>query len=103
MRTNAKKRAAPGPAGKSLFGCGIATYLKFWQIPSLSKSTGWSVSEIVGAGAAAGIGNAYYPAQTNPWVKTYQRWGTQLALDEVFNVLKKFWPAIDRPYFHGTY
>ncbi|MGA8272208.1 MAG: hypothetical protein WB919_11670, partial [Candidatus Sulfotelmatobacter sp.] len=37
-----------------------------------------NLSEIVGAGAAAGIGNAYYPAESNPWVKTYQRWGTQV-------------------------
>src|ERR1700758_1254019 len=48
------------------------------------------VSESGGAGAAGGIGNLYYPPQSNPWVKTYQRWGTQLALDGVFNVLKEF-------------
>jgi hypothetical protein len=65
--------------------------------------TTFNISEIVGAGAAAGIGNAYYPAQTNPWVKTYQRWGTQLGLDGVFNVLKEFWPDIDRAVFHGKY
>jgi len=65
--------------------------------------TAVNISEIVGAGAAAGIGNAYYPAQTNPWVKTYQRWGTQLGLDGVFNVLKEFWPDIDRAVFHGEY
>ena len=56
----------------------------------------FNLSEIVGAGAAAGIGNAYYPAESNPWVKTYQRWGTQVGLDGVFNVLKEFWPDIDQ-------
>ena len=61
------------------------------------------VSEFVGAGAAAGIGNLYYPPQSNTWVKTYQRWGTQLALDGVFNVLKEFWPDIDQKIFHGKY
>lgn len=61
------------------------------------------MSEFVGAGAAAGIGNLYYPPQSNPWVKTYQRWGTQLALDAVFNVLKEFWPDIDQKVFHGKY
>jgi len=66
------------------------------------KST-FNLSEIVGAGAAAGIGNAYYPAQSNPWVKTYQRWGTQVGLDGVFNVLKEFWPDIDRAVFRGKY
>ena len=66
------------------------------------KST-FNLSEIVGAGAAAGIGNAYYPAQSNPWVKTYQRWGTQVGLDGVFNALKEFWPDINQAVFHGKY
>jgi len=57
----------------------------------------------VGAGAAAGIGNTYYPAQSNPWVKTYQRWGTQVGLDGVFNTLKEFWPDVNHAYFHGKY
>jgi hypothetical protein len=63
----------------------------------------FNLSEVVGAGAAAGIGNAYYPAQNNPWVKTYQRWGTQVGLDGVFNVLKEFWPDINHAVFHGKY
>jgi len=66
------------------------------------KST-FNLSEVVGAGAAAGIGNLYYPAQSNPWVKTYQRWGTQVGLDGVFNVLKEFWPDIDHAVFRGKY
>ena len=63
----------------------------------------FNVSEIVGAGMAAGIGNAYYPPQANNFVKTYQRWGTQVGLDGVFNMLKEFWPDIDRIVFHGKY
>jgi hypothetical protein len=63
----------------------------------------FNISEIVGAGAAAGIGNAYYPAESNPFVKTYQRWGTQVGLDGVFNVLKEFWPDINQAVFHGKY
>ncbi len=66
------------------------------------KST-FNLSEIVGAGAAAGIGNAYYPAESNPLVKTYQRWGTQVGLDGVFNVLKEFWPDINRAVFREKY
>lgn len=63
----------------------------------------FNFSEIVGAGAAAGIGNLYYPKESNPWVKTYQRWGTQVGLDGLFNVLKEFWPDIDRAIFRGKY
>jgi hypothetical protein len=62
-----------------------------------------NLSEIVGAGAAAGIGNAYYPAASNPWVKTYQRWETQVGLDGLFNVLKEFWPDVNQAIFHGKY
>ncbi len=62
----------------------------------------FNISEIVGSGAASGIGNAYYP-ESNPWVKTYQRWGTQVGLDGVVNLLKEFWPDINQAVFHGKY
>jgi hypothetical protein len=68
-----------------------------------SGGSSFNLSEVVGAGAAAGIGNVYYPPEYNPWVKTYQRWGTQVGLDGLFNVLKEFWPDIDRSVFHGKY
>ncbi len=68
-----------------------------------SGGSTFNLSEIVGAGAAAGIGNVYYPTESNPFVKTYQRWGTQVGLDGVFNVLKEFWPDINQAVFHGKY
>lgn len=68
-----------------------------------SGGSTFNLSEIVGSGASAGIGNAYYPSQANPWVKTYQRWGTQVGFDGLFNVLKEFWPDIDRKIFQGKY
>jgi hypothetical protein len=67
-----------------------------------SGKNAFNISEIVGSGAASSIGNAYYP-ESNPWVKTYQRWGTQVGLDGVVNMLKEFWPGIDRAVFHGKY
>ena len=81
---------------------GYAVSRLFITRTNAGKST-FNLSEIVGAGAAAGIGNAYYPAEYNPWVKTYQRWGTQVGLDGMFNVLKEFWPDIDHAVFHGKY
>jgi hypothetical protein len=63
----------------------------------------FNISEIVGNGAAAGISNAYYPTTSNTFVKTYQRWGTQIALDGVFNICKEFWPDINRSLFHQKY
>jgi hypothetical protein len=81
---------------------GYAVSRLFITRTDTGKNT-FNISEIVGAGAAAGIGNTYYPAQSNPWVKTYQRWGTQLGLDGVFNVLKEFWPDINHAVFRGKY
>jgi len=81
---------------------GYAVSRLFITRNNAGKST-LNMSEIVGAGAAAGIGNAYYPAESNPWVKTYQRWGTQVGLDGVFNLLKEFWPDIDQVVFRGKY
>ncbi len=81
---------------------GYAVSRLFITRTNSGKST-FNLSEIVGAGAAAGIGNTYYPAQSNPWVKTYQRWGTQVGLDGVFNALKEFWPDINHAVFRGKY
>jgi hypothetical protein len=62
----------------------------------------FNFSEIVGAGAAAGIGNFYYPNE-NEWVKTYQRWGSQILQDGISNIAKEFWPDINRAVFHNKY
>lgn len=62
-----------------------------------------NLSEIIGAGAAASIGNAYYPAEQNHLVKTYQRWISQLIQDAAGNLAKEFWPDINRAIFHGKY
>jgi len=68
-----------------------------------SGGSTFNLSELVGSGGAAGIGNLYYPAEANPWVRTYQRWGTQVGLDGVFNLVKEFWPDINRAVFRGKY
>jgi hypothetical protein len=63
----------------------------------------FNVSEIVGAGGAAGISLAYYPPESNPWVKTYQRWGSQLLQDALGNLAKEFWPDVNKAVFHNKY
>jgi hypothetical protein len=57
---------------------GYAVSRLFITRTDAGKNT-FNISEFVGAGAAAGIGNAYYPAESNPWVKT-------------FNVGERRWP-----------
>ena len=63
----------------------------------------FNISEIVGNGAGAGISNTYYPSRERTWTKTGQKWLTQIALDGAFNILKEFWPDINRTVFHGKY
>jgi hypothetical protein len=57
-------------------------------------------SEIVGAGAAAGISNLYYPEAERTWTKTGQRWATNVGLDLMTLVFKEFWPDINRKILH---
>jgi hypothetical protein len=63
----------------------------------------FNVSEIVGAGAAAGISQTYYPSDENKLVKTYQRWISEMIQDGVSNMVKEFWPDINHAVFHNKY
>jgi hypothetical protein len=56
-------------------------------------------SEIVGAGASAGISNLYYPDAERTWTKTGQRWDTNIGLDIMTLAFKEFWPDINRKFF----
>jgi len=62
-----------------------------------------NLSEIVGAGAAAGISNTYYPTNTNQFVQTYQRWLSQIAQDGLGNLFKEFWPDVNKGVFRHKY
>jgi hypothetical protein len=68
-----------------------------------SGNNTFNISEVVGAGAAAGISNSYYPDQTNVWVKTYQRWLSQMVQDAASNIAKEFWPDINRALFRNKF
>jgi len=68
-----------------------------------SGGRSFNFSEIVGNGAGAGISDLYYPAPQRTWTKTGQKWLTQVSIDGVFNVLKEFWPDINRFVFRSHY
>ncbi len=57
-------------------------------------------SEIIGAGAAAGISNLYYPSQERTWTKTGQRWALNVGLDVLSQTFREFWPDVNRKIFH---
>ena len=60
----------------------------------------FNASEIVGAGAAAGIAGLYYPSGERGFTKTYQRWITNVSIDTATFVFKEFWPTINDKIFH---
>ena len=60
----------------------------------------FNASEIVGAGAAAGIAGLYYPSAERGFTKTYQRWVTNVSIDGATFMFKEFWPNINDKFFH---
>jgi hypothetical protein len=60
----------------------------------------FNVSEVVGAGAAAGISTLYYPSHYQTWTKTGQRWLVNVGLDGATFLFKEFWPDINSRIFH---
>jgi hypothetical protein len=63
----------------------------------------FNVSEVFGAGAAAGVSNAYYPSAERTFGNTASRWGTNVGVDAVTFVLREFWPDINHAWFHDTF
>jgi hypothetical protein len=61
----------------------------------------FNASEILGAGAAAGISNLYYPSHERTVSNTMENWGIDVAIDAAAFVLKEFWPDINHALFHG--
>jgi hypothetical protein len=61
-----------------------------------------NASEILGAGASAGISSAYYPTQYRTWTKVGQRWLTNALLDFGTFAAKEFWPDVNRAIFHES-
>lgn len=56
----------------------------------------FNASEIVGNLVAAGISNAYHPAQDRTLANTLSVWGSDIGWDTVANVSQEFWPDIHR-------
>ena len=67
-----------------------------------SGKTQFNFSELVGAGAAAGISNAYHPGPQT-LRSAVHTWGTQMGWDAVGFELKEFWPDIHRYLRHAKH
>src|SRR5580704_16178124 len=55
----------------------------------------FNTSEIVGAGASAGLSSTYYPASQRSFSSTVDQWGLNVGVDAFTFVLKEFWPDIN--------
>jgi hypothetical protein len=58
--------------------------------------------EVIGAGAAAGISNLYYPSRERTFSNTATQWGTNVGIDAATFMFKEFWPDLNHKLFHGT-
>ena len=65
-----------------------------------SGGEAFNASEIVGAGAAAGISYLYYPSKEKTWTKTGQRWFLNVGIDGGTYLFQEFWPNINAAVFH---
>jgi len=60
----------------------------------------FNTSEVVGAGASAGLSSTYYPASQRSFSSTVDQWGLNIGVDAFTFVLKEFWPDINHKFFH---
>lgn len=55
----------------------------------------FNAGEVIGAGAAAGVSNLYYPSPERTLTNTVQGWGLNIGLDALTFAVKEFWPDKD--------
>jgi hypothetical protein len=60
----------------------------------------FNFSEIVGAGAAAGISNLYYPSRERTFENTADNWGLNVGIDAAGFVAREFLPDVMHRLFH---
>lgn len=61
----------------------------------------FNISEVVGAGAAAGVSNLYYPTSERTFSNTADKWALNVGVDAAAFMVREFWPDINHALFHG--
>jgi hypothetical protein len=69
-------------------------------IRSDAGSNTFNVSEILGAGAGAGISNLYYPRRERTFKLTAETWGLNVGIDGATFVVREFLPDVMHALFH---
>ncbi len=62
----------------------------------------FNASEVIGAGAAAGVSSLYYPSRERSFGNTAGQWGQSIGIDAATFMFKEFWPDINHHFFHNT-
>ena len=62
----------------------------------------FNISEVVGAGASAGLSSLYYPTRERSFGNTASEWGVDVGIDAASFMVKEFWPDINRRIFHRS-
>jgi len=60
----------------------------------------FNASEIIGAGAAAGVSNLYYPRPERTITNTADQWATSVGIDVLSFFVREFYPDIYHSIFH---
>jgi hypothetical protein len=60
----------------------------------------FNIPQVAGQLMQQGISTAYYPEQDRTAGRVFQNWGTNLAYNSAYNVLKEFYPDFLRLVFH---
>lgn len=60
----------------------------------------FNLGEVVGAGAAAGISNLYYPRPERTLSNTLSKWSVNVGIDAGTFVIREFWPDVNHYLFH---
>ena len=66
-----------------------------------SDKRSFNFSEVVGAGAAAGISETYYPSKERTPGDAISKWSVNLGIDAATFMLREFWPDVNHYLFHG--
>jgi hypothetical protein len=82
-------------SGWSRFGYAVGQI--FWTHADTSRGQ-FNYSEILGNSTAVAISNAYYQDNRDP-TDAVSKLGVQIGVDMAANVLKEFWPDLDRKVF----
>ncbi|MGA2535982.1 MAG: hypothetical protein ABSF53_08215 [Terracidiphilus sp.] len=56
----------------------------------------FNLSEVVGAGASAGLSSLYYPTRQRSFGNTGKQWGLDVGIDSASFVVREFWPNINQ-------